>query len=64
MLLAVIGVMRLAQAVRARGRDAILVAAIVLTVLSLALENELIFSCGMVFGMIAYQWPWDDGVGG
>jgi hypothetical protein len=64
MLLAVIGVMRLAQAVRARRRDALLVAAIVLTVLSLALENELIFFCGMLFGMIACQWPWDEGVGG
>jgi hypothetical protein len=63
MLLAVIGVMRLAQAVRARRRDALLVAAILLTVLSLALESELIFFCGMLFWMIAHPCHRDEEVG-
>jgi hypothetical protein len=64
MLLAVIGVMRLAQAVRARRRDALLAAATLLTVLSIALESEPIFFCGMLIWIIARPWHWDEGVGG
>lgn len=64
MLLAVIGVIRLAQAVRARRRDALLTAAALLTVLSIALESEPVFFCGMLFWIIARPWHWDEGVGG
>ena len=63
-LLAVVGVVRLAQAVRARRRDALLAAATLLTVLSLALESEPMFFCGMLFWIIARPWHGDEGVGG
>jgi hypothetical protein len=63
-LLAVIGVMRLAQAVWARQRAAVLVVAILLTGLSLALESELMLCCGAVFWFIAHPWDRDEGVGG
>ena len=62
-LLAVIGVMRLAQAVRARRRDALLTAATLLTVLSIALESEPIFFCGMLLWMISRPWHRDEEVG-
>jgi hypothetical protein len=64
MLLAVIGVMRLAQVVRAHPRDALLSAAILLTVPSIALKSEPIFFCGMLMWMIARPWHRDEEVGG
>jgi len=45
--------MRLAQAVRARRRDALLAAAVLLTVLSFALENYLVFFGGLLLWMIS-----------
>jgi hypothetical protein len=62
-LLAVIGIMRLAQAVRARRRDALLAAAVLLTVLSFALESEYIFFFGMLIWMISRPFHRDEEVG-
>jgi hypothetical protein len=62
MLLAIIGVMRLVQAVRARRQDALLVVATLLTVLGLARESELIFFLGMLFWMISRPFHRDEEV--
>jgi hypothetical protein len=62
-LLAVIGVRRLAQVVRARRRDAFLVAATLLTVLGIALGSLPTFFCGMLIWIIARPWHWDEKVG-
>jgi hypothetical protein len=62
-LLTVIGVMRLAQVVRVRRRDAFLVAGTLLTVLSIALGSLPTFFCGMLVWVIARPWHWDEKAG-
>ena len=59
-LLAVIGVLRLARITRARRRDALVVAATVLTVLGIGLGSMATFAAGMLVWVIARPWHWDE----
>ena len=59
-LLTIIGAVRLARITRARRRDALVVAATVLTVLGIGLGSMATFAAGMLVWVIARPWHWDE----